>query len=215
MSYQEQLDSGLVVVSTAAEHAEQLEALQRTVFLTLDPAERFRAEHYRHHVKLFPEGQFVVVDGDRVVGMTSAIRLDRDLERMAGHTFAEVFAGGWLTSHDPDGAWLCGADVGTHPRYRRRGIARALYRARHDTVRRLGLRGQVTVGLMNGYGEVRREMSPAQYHRRLLAGELEDPTVSAQMHIGFEPRALVRDYVDDPRCGNCGVLLVLAAERDV
>jgi GNAT superfamily N-acetyltransferase len=153
-------------------------------------------------------------DGDTVVGMTSTIRLDFDFEH-TDHTFADVIQGGWLTSHQPRGRWLYGADIGTHPEFRRRGIARGLYAARHDTVRRLGLAGQVTVGMLRGYGEAKHEMTAERYYDLLLRGERIDPTISAQMKIGFEPRGLLPGYLNDPVCDNYGVLLVLDAGNEV
>ena len=214
MAYERAIGGGLRVVSTGPVHFAQLDALQRVVFPTLAEDELFRAEHYARHVELFPEGQLVVVDGDRVVGMTSSVRYDFDLGH-ADHTFAEMIQGGWLTSHQPQGAWLYGADIGVHPDYRGRGLARALYAARHEAVRRLGLRGQVTVGLINGYGAVADRLSPEAYFQQLLAGERTDPTVSAQQKVGFALRRLVRGYVRDPRCGDCGVLMILPSETPV
>jgi GNAT superfamily N-acetyltransferase len=211
------LDGGLEVHRTRAEHADGLAELQRIVFPTLAPAQRFAAEHYRHHVAMFPDGQFCVVDaaaGDRVVGMTSTIRYSFD-EAHPHHTFDDIIAGGWLSAHEPEGRWLYGADVGTHPAYRGRGIARALYAARHDTVRWLGLEGQVTVGMPSGYGALADRMTAAQYYEELVAGARTDPTISAQLAIGFEPRGLLTGYIDDPVCAGHGVLLVLPADRPV
>jgi GNAT superfamily N-acetyltransferase len=211
-----ELDRDLAVFRTEPRHAEALEELQRVVFPTLVDEERFKAAHYRHHVAMFPDGQFCVVDRtrDRVVGMTSTIRLDFDFDHVH-HTFADIIAGGWLSSHQPDGRWLYGADIGTHPDYRRRGIARALYAARHDTVRRLGLAGQITVGMPSGYGAVKDQMSAEQYYAELLAGTRSDPTLSAQRRIGFSPRGLIPGYINDPVCDGYGVVLVLPAEHDV
>jgi GNAT superfamily N-acetyltransferase len=208
------LPDGLVVHHTEPSHADGLEQLQIIVFPTLADAERFKAKHYLHHIKMFPEGQFCVVHDDRVVGMTSTIRLDFDFDH-PGHTFAEIIAGGYLSSHQPNGRWLYGADVGTHPDYRGRGIARALYAARHDTVRKLGLSGQLTVGMPSGYGAVKHEISAQDYYDQLVAGTRTDPTISAQMKIGFEPRGLLAGYITDPVCDGYGVVLVLPAERDV
>lgn len=214
MAFSHELADGLRVVNTTAEHYEQLEALQRAVFPTLAAEELFTAEQYGKHVALFAEGQFVVVDGERVVGMTSTIRYDFDFDQ-PDHTFAEVSAAGWLTSHRPAGQWLYGMDIGVDPAFRGRGIAWALYAARQCVVRRLVLAGQVTVGLMNGYGSVAGSLTPEAYYDELVAGERSDPTVSAQQRIGFAPRGLVRGYVSDPRCGDCGVLLVLPVDREV
>jgi GNAT superfamily N-acetyltransferase len=208
----QQLSGGLVLCQTGPEHAERLEELQRIVFPTLADDQRFKAAHYRKHIELFPDGQFCVLDGERVVGMTSTIRLDLEL---GDHTFADIIQGGWLTSHRPDGRWMYGADVGTHPDHRGRGIARALYAARHRAVRRLGLDGQFTVGMPSGYGAVAHATSSEDYYAQVVAGTRRDPTVSVQMKIGFEPRRLIPGYIDDPVCGGYGVLLVLPAGRDV
>jgi GNAT superfamily N-acetyltransferase len=202
------------VVRTQPEHAVRLAELQRIVFPTLAPEQRFEARHYWKHIELFPEGQFCVVDGGRVVGMTSTIRLDFDFDH-PNHTFAEIIQGGFLTSHQPNGRWLYGADIGVHPDYRRRGIARALYKARHETVRALGLAGQVTVGMPTGYGVVKDQMTAQQYYDELVAGTRQDPTISAQRRLGFELRTLVADYIDDPICDRYGIVLVLPAEREV
>jgi len=213
MSAIRELGGGLCLWQTGPEHADGLEELQRIVFPTLADDQRFKAAHYRHHVEMFPDGQFCVTDAGRLVGMTSTVRLD--LEGAAEHTFDQVIQGGWLTSHRPDGRWLYGADVGTHPDYRGRGIARALYAARQETVRRLGLEGQVTVGMPSGYGAVKQAMTAEAYYAELVAGGRRDPTVSAQMRIGFEPRGLLAGYIDDPVCDGYGVLLVLPAARDI
>lgn len=209
---------GLAVHRTQPEHAEALEELQRIVFPTLAPEERFLAAHYKKHIELFPDGQFCVVDEksarSSVVGMTSTIRMDFDFAH-PGHTFADVIQGGWLTSHEPSGHWLYGADIGTHPAYRRRGIARALYAARHETVRALGLLGQITVGMPSGYGGLKHSMTAEQYYRELSDGTREDPTISAQRRIGFELRGLIPDYINDPVCDRYGIVLVLPAEKDV
>ena len=214
MWYCRQLPDGLVVLQTRPEHATQLEELQRVCFPTLDDAERFKAAHYLKHLDLFPDGQFVVLDGRVVVGATTTLRLPFDFEHL-NHTFADIIQGGWLTSHDPRGEWLYGADVGVHPAYRGRGLATALYAARQETVWRLGLKGQVTAGMIPGYGAVKDQMSATDYYEGVVAGRIRDSTLSMQIGVGFEPRALLADYLDDPVCDNYSVLLVLGADQDV
>src|SRR5258706_7909443 len=208
MWYWQRRSDGLVVMHTRPEHAEQLEALQRICFPTLDDAERFKAAHYRKHLELLTDGQFVVLDGDRVVGATTTLRLHFDFHHL-DHTFADIIQGGWLTSHDPPGDWLYGADVGVDPAYRGRGLATALYAARQETVWRLGLKGQVTAGMIAGYGAVRDRMSPEDYYRGVVDGSVKDRTLSMQLGVGFEPRALLAGYLNDPASGRYRVLIRL------
>jgi 4-aminobutyrate aminotransferase/(S)-3-amino-2-methylpropionate transaminase len=214
MWYQRKLPNGLVVQQTGPQHAPQLEALQRVCFPTLDDAERFKAAHYLKHLDLFPDGQFVVVDGEAVVAATTTLRLRFDFEHVA-HTFSDIIQGGWLTSHVPDGDWLYGADVGVDPAYRGRGLATALYAARQELVWRLGLKGQVTAGMIPGYGAVKDTMSAQAYYEGVVDGRIRDSTLSMQLRVGFEPRALLANYLNDPASGNYSVLLVLDADKEV
>src|SRR5262249_47208073 len=131
------------------------------------------------------------------------------------HTFADIIRGGWLTSHQAAGQWLYGADIGVHPDYRGRGIAAALYAARQEVAWRLGLAGQVTAGMIRGVGAVQDRMSVEEYYAGGVEGRINDPTLSMQLRVGFEPRALLANYLTDPVCDNYSVLLVLDAGKEV
>lgn len=195
-----------------AEHASRLEELQRLVFPTLAEEERLHAGQYLRHLQVFPEGQFVLEEsgegegGGNVIGMTTTMRTHLPHQL---HTFADVFGEGLLEHHEPGGEWLYGLDIGIHPAYRGRGLSRLLYRARQGVVDRLGLRGQLTVGIMNGYGAVAGRLTGEDYYRQWLEGSRADPTLTPQRRIGFRPLALIPDYLHDPACGNYGVLLRL------
>ncbi|MCC7133264.1 MAG: aminotransferase class III-fold pyridoxal phosphate-dependent enzyme [Gemmatimonadales bacterium] len=212
--YRRDVGDGLLVRGTQAGDAEQLEALQRIVFPTLADDERFKAHHYRKHLELFAAGQFVVEHQGRVVAATSTIRRHFDFDH-PHHTFAEVIQGGWLTSHEPDGPWLYGCDLGVHPDYRSRGLARALYAARQELVWRLELLGQLTAGMISGYGAIKDRHPPEEYLELVRRGQLVDPTLSAQLALGFEIRTLLPDHLHDPASDNHSVLIVLPAERSI
>ncbi|MFI5136745.1 MAG: GNAT family N-acetyltransferase [Sphingobacteriales bacterium] len=211
-NYRHVLNSGLVIQNTGPEHVQQLEELQKIVFPTLSADEHIRAVHYLRHIEVFPEGQFVITDNDHVIGMTTTMRTNFDFANY-NHTFAETIAGGWLSNHNPNGDWLYGLDMGILPAYRGLGLARILYRARHEMAKNLGLKGQLTVGMMSGYGAVSNEISGEDYYEELIAGKRKDPTLTKQMKIGFEPIALMPEHLNDPVCGNFGVLIKLDIEK--
>ena len=201
----------LQVVNTTEAYVNQLEALQRIVFPTLTDEELFTAAKYRKHMELFPEGQFTALieeeSGPVVVGATSTYRTDFDFDHIQ-HTFLDAVAHGWLTNHDPNGAWLYGVDVSVHPGYRRRGIGSALYAARYELVQRLNLRGEIAGGMLPGYDRYRQKMSIEEYVERCAKGEIVGMTLTMQVRNGFRPVGILYDHLTDPRSDNCAALIV-------
>jgi GNAT superfamily N-acetyltransferase len=209
-------DGGIIITSMLPHHAVQLEALQRIVFPNLAEEELLHAEQYRKHVEIFPEGQFVALDGDKVIGATSTILYHFDINHQEHHTFYEVMGGGWFTTHNPNGDWLYGMDISVHPDYRGKGIARALYRARHiSCVIPMGLKGQMTVGMLNGYRKFKDAMTIDEYYEKVKAHEIFDPTVSVQEKVGFTIVGLMKDYLNDATCGNAGAVIIMKANLKI
>lgn len=211
--YKKIIKNGYIIQNSQPEHAKRLEALQRKVFPTLSNSEIMTAAHYLKHIQVFPEGQFVVLDGEKVIGMSTTMRYHLSYEP---HTFLDISDNLWIEgTHEPNGDWLYGLDVGVDPDYRSQGIAREIYRARQEAARHFGLKGQITVGMMNGYGKVEDEFTVEEYFDKLMNRDLIDPTVSAQQKLGFKIISLITDYLDDPTCGNAGVLMTMEATHEV
>lgn len=195
------------VANTRPEHIAALAGLQQICYPTLAPDEWLRVEHFRNHLRLFPEGQHVVLDGDQPIAMSATFRLDLDFEQPA-HTFHEIIAGGFFTNHDPDGPYLYGADMSVHPAYRRQGIASRLYDARKALIRHLNLKGMIAGGMIPGYRAHSDRLSVEDYVGQVVRGELRDPTLSAQLRNGFVVRGILYDYLHDDALGHDATLLV-------
>lgn len=209
--YMRQVTDEIVITSTQPHHAQQLEELQELVFPSLSKESLIRREHYLNHIKVFPEGQFVALKGDRVIGMTTTMRDNLNLHDH--HSFIETFGDGMLNNHLPLGDWMHGLDIGTHPDYRGLGIASYLYDARQETVYKLGLKGQYTYGMLTGYGAVKNSIREQDYYHEVVTGKRKDPTVSRQMKYGFKPYGLIPNYVEDPVCDGYAALLILVNDR--
>ncbi|NRA13276.1 MAG: GNAT family N-acetyltransferase [Crocinitomicaceae bacterium] len=210
MEYRDEREDGIVIVHSAPEYCEQIEELAKVVFPTIADEDCLKYEHYLSHTTVFREGQYIALDGDRVIGVTGTFRDNFDFSKPQ-HNFHDYTDEGLIVkAHVPDGDWLYGIDLAVHPDYRKRGIARSLYAGREATVDHLNLKGQITVGMMSGYGKVKQEMTGDEYYHKVISGEIYDPTVSTQMRIGWEIEALIPDYLDEPEVtGNYGILLVL------
>jgi GNAT superfamily N-acetyltransferase len=189
--------------------AEDLAAVQAACFPSLSAAERIRAEHYRAHLAVFPEGQHAVVETatGRAVAASTDFRTTIDFGHYQ-HRYMDAVAGNWLRNHQPDGDWLYGADIGVHPDFRGHGLSTLLYGVRQDLVRRLGLAGHVAGGMPKGYYRHQHAIPIEAYVARVVRGEVFDPALSVQLRRGYHVYGIIPDYLDDPSCANYGALIV-------
>jgi GNAT superfamily N-acetyltransferase len=197
----------LRLTTIAPEFAEALEALQVICFPTLGADELMRKEHFLSHCRIFPEGDFVVLDDEQVVGLGSGFLTDFDFAA-PHHTFREMIAGGYYTNHDPNGAWYYGGDISVHPDYRGRGIGKWLYDARKALAKARNLQGIVAGGVLPGYAAHKATLSIQDYVDKVVAGELSDPTLSFQLRQGFTVRGLLENYLEDEAADNWATLIV-------
>ena len=73
-------DARIVVMPSSEKYVEGMEKLQMRVYNPSpdDMDGILTADHFRSHLRMFPEGQFIAVDTetDEVVGVTASMRLD-------------------------------------------------------------------------------------------------------------------------------------------
>jgi GNAT superfamily N-acetyltransferase len=187
---------GKYILQTATpEYAKQEAELQKIVFPTLSEEELMTEAQYKRHIE---------IDGDRVIAATTTLMQNY---HKGHHTFLEISDNLWLGTHDPKADWLYGLDVSVHPDYQGKGIGREIYNARQEVARTLGTKGQMTAGMPIGFDKVKDQMTIAEYCDKLIKGEIIDPTVTAQTKCGFILVEPLFDYLDDPRSGNCSVLM--------
>jgi GNAT superfamily N-acetyltransferase len=197
------------VVNTESWMAEPLEAIQAASFPEMNPEELIRAEHFHAHLERFPEGQYAILERatNRVVASSTDFRTRVDFGHYQ-HRYIEAVGGNWLTTHQPDGDWLYGADIGVHPDYRGLGLSKLLYQARQDLTRRLGVRGHVFCGMPVGYGAVSHLVPVEEYVSSLIAGEVTDPTLTPQLRRGYRAWGIVPDYIADESSAGFAVFMV-------
>ncbi|GGJ29905.1 GNAT family N-acetyltransferase [Deinococcus roseus] len=196
------------VVQSTPEMAARLAEIQRACFPDLAEDELMREEHYLSHQNVFPEGQHAVLDLETglVAGSSSDLRMDIDFDHFQ-HRYMDAVDSNYLTNHNPAGEWLYGADIAVHPDYRGYGLSTLLYNARHDLIRRLGLKGHVAGAMPKGYHQ-HRDLLIEEYVQKVMAGELRDPVLSVQLKRGYQVHGIIPDYLEDPSCGNYGVFIV-------
>ena len=94
----------LVVRNAAIKDAEAICALSIKVYKDI-PA--YSVDMIRGQIANFPEGQFVALYDDVIVGYCATFRVSSDIA-LKPHTWREITGGGFASRHDPDGDVLYG-----------------------------------------------------------------------------------------------------------
>ncbi len=200
------LNEEFVLRNAEVQDTAQMEYVQSQCYPTLSGGEILKKHHFENHIKLFQQGQFVIEDQKKNIIATTSTFLCHFPTH--DHTFLEATDNLWLTkSHEKDGDWMYGIDMGVLPLYRGKGLSKELYKARQEMCKMLEIKGQITVGMTIGYGKFRNQLSIEEYCEKLKNDELTDPTVSAQRKAGFVWIRPIFNYLTDPEAGNASILM--------
>lgn len=185
----------------------QCAKLELACFPHADPLDLLDEEDLLVYTTVFPEGFFVCLDGDRVVGQGAGIFLDFDFDHPQ-HSIAGITGTHQCGNHRAGGDWYYGTDMIVHSGYRRRGIGKELYRLRKELVGRYNKRGIIAGGAIPGFADHKHEISAASYVQKVSAGELYDATLTFQIENGFEPRGVLANYIKEDATDSWAALIV-------
>lgn len=190
-----EVESRLEVRLLHSSDYEQVAALQTRCFPTIPPWSRAQFES---QLSAFSEGQICVeIDGNVVAASSGLIIAESDYQDH--HTFDEITDRSSISNHNPHGDTLYGIDIVVDPEMRGMRLARRLYEERKDLVERLNLKRIMIAGRMPGYQQHANDYSPNAYVRAVVARELHDPVLTAQLANGFVIKSVIRGYLPNDK----------------
>ncbi|SDO61653.1 GNAT family N-acetyltransferase [Alkalicoccus daliensis] len=162
-------------------------------------------DHIKAHTETFPEGAMIAFDGEEAAGSSTALLTAFTKE---DHTWDEVADNGYIRqSHDPQGDTLYGIDVCVRPAFRGRGIAGALYEARKQLVRELGLKRYVAGCRIPEFHKHADTLDVHAFIKEVEAGNVYDPVLSFMLKQGLQVLRPIPGYLDDEESLHYGVLV--------
>jgi GNAT superfamily N-acetyltransferase len=204
------MNSTIPIVNTRPEHTGQIYDVGRMGYgvpLDEDCWDCITAEDVLNHIRLFPEGQFVALDGDHVAGYMCSLLTSRPPDDEP-ETWFEAVGDKGFNAHDPDGDWLYLGDFAVQPGYRRRGIGTGLYNALFDLIRRRNWRGMYAGAMFKDYTQHSDQMTLEAYADKVRSGEIYDTTVSMQMKRGCQVLGLIEGYTEQAETNDTSILIV-------
>jgi GNAT superfamily N-acetyltransferase len=157
------------------------------------------------HIRIFAEGQYCAEihpeTQPSIVASASSLIITLKPE-YAEHEWYDITGSGIFTTHDPHGDTLYGADISTHPNFRRMGIATMLYNARKELAIRLNLRRIIIGGRLYNYYRYVNKLSPRTYIENVIKGKIIDPVILFQLKNGFKFIKILPNYLYDKRSLN-------------
>jgi predicted amidohydrolase/ribosomal protein S18 acetylase RimI-like enzyme len=172
---------------------DQIVELSRICFPNMDP---WRTKELQSHIQIFPEGQFCVEYGGRIIGASSSLIIDFN-EYADKHTYDEITDSGYITNHDPQGHYLYGIAIMVHPDFRRLKIGTRLYDARKKLAQRLNLKSILIGGRIPFYHKYAETMSAVEYVEQVIQHKIYDPVLTFQLINGFKLKWVNPDYLFD------------------
>jgi predicted amidohydrolase/ribosomal protein S18 acetylase RimI-like enzyme len=153
----------------------------------------------RGQIHNFPEGQFVAVYDDKIVGYCATFIIGPE-DALKPHTWREITAGGYASRHDPDGDYLYGMEVCVDPEYRGLRIGQRLYTERKKLAQAWGLKGIVYGGRLPTLAKrLQRFGTPEAYVDEVKAGSQRDPVLTFQLRNDFQVIRLLPDYLPEDK----------------
>jgi len=200
----EEMKARLVLRRLKPDDYEALVALQRRCYPDMIPWEK---QHFLSQIEHFPEGQLGIELDGLLVASSASLIVDLD-ELGYKHTYDEVTDMGRFGTHNEEGDTLYGVEMSVHPDFRGLRLSRRMYDARKRLAIEMNLRRLLIGGRMPRYHKWADKMSPEDYLQQVMAKQIRDPVITAQLANGFAVLRLIRDYLSEDKSSKGHAILM-------
>ncbi|MFT6084308.1 MAG: putative amidohydrolase/GNAT superfamily N-acetyltransferase [Alphaproteobacteria bacterium] len=148
-------------------------------------------------ISFFPEGQFVALYNDEIVGHCATFKTT-DKIALAPHTWNDITGLGFASRHNPHGDYLYGMEVCVSANYRGLRIGQRLYDARRKLCKEQRLKGIIFGGRMPQFKKRQKTYAtPKAYLDAVMNKKIKDPVVNFHLRNNFEIVGILSNYLEE------------------
>lgn len=174
------------------EDIDEILILSKEVYKNIPP---YTKAHLTGHINAFPQGQFVAIYDDKIIGYCASIRVLEELA-LSSHTWNQATGGGYGSTHDPDGDYLYGMEVFVSSKFRGIRVGERFYQARKKLCLELRLKGIVFGGRLPSLNrKIKQVKTPQGYIDAVRDKKIRDNVLSFQLHQDFEVIGVLEGYL--------------------
>jgi len=165
-----------------------------------------KEDQFKSCLETFPEGFFVASLNSRIVGYIAVTIIQLDLEQETPNWYQLTDNGYIKKSHNNSGNTVTGVSLAVDREFQKKGIGEALTLqvvkifSQYENIER-GIIGSRLPGL------VESGLGVNEYYEKVKKREINDPTATFYLNMGFEPVKLAKDFIKDPPSGNWALIM--------
>lgn len=155
----------------------------------------YKSEMLRGQINNYNEGCFVITMNKKIVAYSASLIIDEKTAK-APHTWKEITAGGYGSTHNIDGEYLYGYETCVDPAVRGKRLGQRIYNARKRLVKFEKLKGIIFGGrIPNFHKKAKKVKDVHEYIEKVANKEYKDSTLGFHLRNGFQVMGVLENYL--------------------
>lgn len=163
----------------------------------------YKKEMIRGQISNYSEGCFVITIDEKIVAYSASLLMD-EKTALSEHSWKEITANGFASTHKSDGLYLYGYETCVDPSVRGKRLGQRIYNARKRLVKYYDLKGIVFGGrIPNFHRKAKKVKDVHEYIEKVINKEFKDPTLGFHLRNGYQIIGILKNYLknDDESLG--------------
>ncbi len=157
--------------------------------------EGYKRETIRGQISNFQEGCFVILINEEIVAYSASI-IVKEKWALKPHTWAQITANGYGSTHNSNGQYLYGYETCVDPDVRGHRLGQRIYNARIELVKFMNLKGIVFGGRIPSYSKrAKKHPNVEEYIKLIQDKKVKDTTLGFHLRNNFQVIGVLKKYL--------------------